>query len=251
MHGDGYQIIFHDTPGLQYGKSRLNEYMSKGVRAASDGVDGILYVVDGSKVIDEDEYRLIEGYCQKGKALIVAVNKTDAADKERLVKNLSRFNGFKKLAAVVPVSARTLDNLDALKSELKGLLKTDVKYYSEELITDRDLRFMAREIIREKALKYLNDEIPHGIGVDIIKYSVREDGIADIEAEIVAEKQSHKPIIIGKNGAMLKKIASAARVDIEKLSDEKVFLKIWVKVREAWQDDPNTLKSLGYDSKSR
>ncbi|MDR1939614.1 MAG: GTPase Era [Clostridiales bacterium] len=249
MHGEDYQIIFHDTPGLQYGKSRLNQYMSTGVKTASEGADATLYVVDGSKPIDEDEYRLIQGYCKKSGALIVALNKTDEADKGRLAKNMLRFNEFEGLTAVVPLSAKTGDNLEVLKAELKKLLKPDAQYYSEELITDRDLKFMAREIIREKALQYLNDEIPHGIGVDILVYSLRANGIADIEAEIIAEKQSHKPIIIGKGGAMLKKIATAARLDIEKLSGEKVFLKIWVKVREDWQDNADTLKDLGYDAK--
>ncbi|MDR3263947.1 MAG: GTPase Era [Clostridiales bacterium] len=247
MHGDDYQIVFLDTPGLQQGKSMLNEYMSKSVRSASEDADGIIYVVDGSKPIGEDEYRLIKKYSEAKTPLIVVVNKTDEADKERLVNNMLRFNDFDKLTAVVPVSARNGNNVDALKQEVKKLLKEGERYYSEDMITDKTLRFMAQEIIREKALKYLDKEIPHGIGVSVTRYELRESGLADIEVDIIAVKQSHKPIIIGKNGEMLKKIATAAREDIEKLSGEKVFLRIWVKVREDWQDNYNIIKELGYD----
>ncbi|MDR2046461.1 MAG: GTPase Era [Clostridiales bacterium] len=253
MHGEGYQIVFLDTPGIQHGKSLLNEYMSKSVRTARAGADATLYVADGSKRIDEDEYIQIQRTADAAKApFIVAVNKTDAADRELLVKNLLRFNDadMKRVTAVVPISALKGANIDALKSELKKFLKEGGEYYSEDMITDKNLRFLAGEIIREKALLYLEREIPHGVGVGITRYTLRGDGgIADIEAEILAEKQSHKPIIIGKGGAMLKKIASAARRDIEKISGERVFLRIWVKVREDWQDNYSLLKELGYDKK--
>jgi GTP-binding protein Era len=249
MHGDDWQIIFLDTPGLQDGKSMLTEYMSKSVRSASGDADGLLYVADGSRVIDEDELKRIEKYSNGKIPVVLALNKTDEADKERLVKNLLRLNEFKKLKAVVPLSALKRDNIGALKDELKAFLHEGEKYYSEDMITDKNLRFMAQEIIREKSLLYLDKEVPHGIGVSITRYEVREDGIAEIEAEIITEKQSHKPIIIGKGGEMLKKIGTAARRDIEKLSDEKVFLKLWVKVREDWQDNYSTLKDLGYDKK--
>jgi GTP-binding protein Era len=343
LHGENYQIVFLDTPGIQHGKSLLGEYMAKSVRSASDGADAVLYVVDGAKKIDEDEYRNIERTAASSKIpLVVAVNKTDEADRELLVKNLLRYNEMfaaskiensalktennsgvnseksasksekqdgktissvpfsaskiensalkiennsgvisekytakaekqdaktemqnaknekqdaktekkeGKIISVVPVSALKGTNIGALKKELEGFLKEGEKYYSEGMITDKNLRFLAQEIIREKTLLYLEKEIPHGIGVNITNYIVRDDGIADIEAEIIAVKDSHKPIIIGKGGAMLKKIASAARRDIEKISDEKVFLKVWVKVREDWQDNYSYLKELGYDKK--
>ncbi|MDR1906192.1 MAG: GTPase Era [Clostridiales bacterium] len=251
MHGDDYQIIFLDTPGLQQGKSLLGEYMSKSVKSASVDADGVIYVVDGSKKIEEDEYLLIKKYSETIKIpFIVVVNKVDEADRERLVINMLRFNDFKKITAVVPMSALSGKNIEALNSELKKLLKEGEKYYSEDMITDKNLRFMAQEIVREKALIYLRDEIPHGIAVNITRYEVRNDGlVTDIEAEIIAEKKSHKSIIIGKGGEMLKKIASSARKDIEKLSGEKVFLKVWVKIREGWQDDYSLLRDLGYDKK--
>ncbi|MDR2091602.1 MAG: GTPase Era [Clostridiales bacterium] len=249
LHGEDYQIVFLDTPGIQSGKSMLGEYMAKSVKSASDGADAVLYVVDGAKKIEEDEYRDIEKMSYSQIPLVVAVNKTDDANRELLVKNLLRFNEMKKIAAIVPISALKGGNVEALKDELKKFLKDGEKYYSEDMITDKTLRFLAQEIIREKTLLYLEKEIPHGIGVNITSYIVRENGIADIEAEIIAVKQSHKPIIIGKDGAMLKKIASAARRDIEKISDEKVFLKVWVKVREDWQDNYSYLKELGYDKK--
>lgn len=249
VQGQGFQIILFDTPGIQNGKSALNDYMAKSLRSASDGADGILYVADASKRISEEEYKLIGKYCESKLPVIVALNKTDDAEPSRVAENLNGLTRYTKLFSVVPVSALKGDNTEILKEQLKKLLKESPQYYSEDTATDKTLRFMAQEIIREKALTYLNDEIPHGIGVSIIGYSLRENGMADIDAEIITAKASHKPIIIGKGGAMLKKIASAARADIEKLSGERVCLKIWVKIREGWQDDYNLLREMGYDKR--
>ncbi len=247
LHGEDYQIIFTDTPGLLQGNSGLAKYMIDSIKKAANDVDIIVYVIDGEKRLSEEELALIRKYKDKG-PLIAAVNKTDVATREMLVDTLTKLNTVTGLT-VVPLSAKTKDNTDILIKEILPLLEEGEAYYPEDMVTDKPLRFMVAEIIREKALKFLQEEIPHGIGIEIVKYEVREDGLNSIEANIICEKETHKSIIIGKNGEMIKKIATAARLDAEKLIGDKVFLKLWVKIKGGWKDNNQLLTELGYDKK--
>ena len=172
----------------------------------------------------------------------------DVADKATVRQTVARLSEIKGIE-IVPISAEKKENLDELLRVLKGLLKDNVPYYPEDMYTDKPLRFMAAEIVREKALKFLLAEIPHGIGVEIRKFETGEDGITRIEADVICEKETHKPIVIGKGGATLKRISIAARKELETLVDGQVYLRLFVKVKSGWQDDANVLNLLGYVKK--
>lgn len=248
FRGEEYQLVLTDTPGIQHGKDRLSNYMQASVASAEKGSDGIVYVLDGNKRLEEDELRYIARLADTCDKMVVAVNKMDEAPRERFVSVLAALNGLQK-AEVVPISAEKGDNLDVLLEVLLKDLPEGQAYYPDDIATDSTLRFMAAEIVREKALKFLQDEIPHGIGVEIVKYTSREDGVEEIHADIICEKDNHKPIIIGKGGETLKRIATAARKEMEDLAGTPVFLKLWVKVRPNWKENPDTLSLLGYDIK--
>lgn len=244
-----YQIVFLDTPGINHQKDALSKYMLQSVQSASVGVDCILYVIDGERKISDEDFRYIENYKKQTKKLIVVLNKMDSADHEQFVKSLCELNPIDGIA-VVPISAEKRDNLEPLIEEILTVLPEGQEFYPEDMYTDKPMRFMVAEIIREKALKFLQQEIPHGIGVDIIKYQVREeDGLITIHADIITDRENHKAIIIGKKGETLKRIATASRLEIEKLADSQVFLKLWVKVKPDWKQDVNILNLLGYDLK--
>ena len=245
--GEDYQLVLTDTPGMQNGKDKLSTYMRASVNAAQKGSDGVVYVVDGTKRLDEDELRLIERMAGTTDKMIVAVNKMDEAAREHFVEVLSALNGVK--AEIVPISAQKGDNLDVLLKIMLQDLPEGQAFFPDDISTDSTLRFMAAEIVREKALKFLQDEIPHGIGVEIVKYLSREDGVEEIHADIICERDTHKPIIIGKKGETLKRIATAARKEMEEIADAPVYLKLWVKVREGWRQSLDTLSLLGYDIK--
>ena len=248
FRGQDYQVVLTDTPGIQHGTDRLSTYMTASVNAASKGSDGILYVVDANKRLDEDELRQIAAYAATTPRMIVVVNKMDEAPRERMVEALTALNTLEGVE-VVPVSAAGGDNLDELMAVILDGLEEGEPFYPDDIATDSTLRFMAAEIVREKALKFLQDEIPHGIGVEIVKYVSREDGVEEIHADIICDKDNHKPIIIGKKGETLKRIATAARKEMEALADGPVYLKLWVKVRPGWRQSPDTLSLLGYDIK--
>ena len=245
--GEDYQLVLIDTPGIQHGTDRLSTYMRASVASAQKGSDGIVYVLDGNKRPDEDEVHAIERLASTTDRMIVAVNKMDEAPRERFVEVLSSLNSLG--VEVVPISAEKGDNLQVLLDVLLADLPEGQAFYPDDIATDSTLRFMAAEIVREKVLKFLQDEIPHGVGVEIVKYVSREDGVEEIHADIVCEKDNHKPIIIGKKGETLKRIATAARKEMEELAGAPVFLKLWVKVRPNWKQSPDTLSLLGYDIK--
>lgn len=244
------QIIFIDTPGLHKPRNKLGEYMMKTASAALDGVDCVLYVVDCEKGFDENDRERIVAYVNAGQKVIVAVNKTDHVTKEKVFEILTALNGIAGLAAVVPISALRGRNIEPLKKEIKKLLTDNIKYYADDQFTDRPMRFMASEIIREKALRLLDKEVPYGIGVDIREYKVRDNGIVDVNADIICEKAAHKPIILGKGGAMIKKIATYARQDLEDMTGAKVFLTLFVRVKEDWRGSDFVMRELGYDRKN-
>ena len=247
VNGEGYQIVLIDTPGIHEGKSKLAAFMAEEVSSARSGSDGALYVLDGSRILEKQTFEFIRSLAATAPT-VVAVNKMDVADKALAMQTVARLSEIKGIE-IVPISAEKKDNLDELLKVLVGLLKDDVPYYPEDMYTDKPLRFMAAEIVREKALKFLLAEIPHGIGVEVRKFETGEDGVTRIEADVICEKETHKPIIIGKGGATLKKISVAARKEIENLVDGQVYLRLFVKVKSGWQDDGNVLNLLGYVKK--
>jgi GTP-binding protein Era/rRNA maturation RNase YbeY len=245
------QIIFIDTPGLHAPKNSLGEYMMKVANSALDGVDCVLYLVDCEKGYDEKDRLNIASYINANLNVIVAVNKVDHVTKEKVFQILGELNKFQKLTAVVPISALRKRNIEPLKMELKKILTDHIKYYEDDQYTDKNMRFMASEIIREKALRLLDKEVPYGIGVDIKKYSLREDGkILDIDADIICEKEAHKPIILGKGGNMIKTIATYARQDLETMTGNKIFLTLFVRVKGDWRGSEYIMRELGYDVKT-
>lgn len=249
---EDYQMIFVDTPGIHAVKSELGEYMEKCVQTATNDVDAIIIVVDATKSITESELNFIEKNLEKKAPVYLVVNKTDLVPYEKIYPLLAKVayltNADGKRGAIreiIPTSCRNKDNIDLLKKYLVEQLPEGVCYYPPDEITDKSERFMICEIVREKALLYLQDEIPHGIGVYIqtMKY---EGKLANIEVDIICEKDSHKSIVIGHEGEKLKTIGEKARKDIEKLLGCKVFLKMFVKVREDWRNKHSVLTDIGY-----
>ncbi len=243
--GEDWQIVFVDTPGLHKPRTKLGEFMMKSANEAKEGVDAVLAVVDGQHIGGGDKAVLAEinkMTCPK----FLAVNKTDIVTPEKLMPQLAELNdcGFDR---IVSVSARRGDNVDTLLNMLIEAMPEGPKYFPDDMITDQPERVMCAEIIREKALHNLRDEIPHGVGVEMLQIKKVSNNLTEIHANIYCERDSHKSIIIGKQGAMLQKIGSAARVDIERLLGTKVLLKLWVKVREDWRNRMGDLRALGYE----
>ena len=242
--GEGWHIVFVDTPGLHKPRNRLGEFMMQEAEAARDDVDAVLAVVDGAHLGERDA-AILDDVRQMACPKFLAVNKTDLVTPEQLMPRLASLNveGFER---VFSVSARQGDNVDALKTALVAAMPVGPKYFPDDMVTDQPERVICAEIIREKALRNLYDEVPHGIGVEMMGMQKIGDGRMEIHATIYCEKASHKGVIIGKQGAMLKKIGSEARVDIERLLGCKVMLRLWVKVREDWRNRTGDLKTLGY-----
>lgn len=243
--GEGWQLVFVDTPGLHKPRTKLGEYMMKAADDAKEGVDAVLCVVDGQH-IGHGDMQVLKDIAQMNCPKFLAVNKIDIVSKEQLMPQLAQLNdcGFDR---IVSVSARTGENVELLKKMLIDAMPEGPKYFPDDMITDQPERVMCAEIIREKALRNLRDEIPHGIGVDMLQVKKVSDHLTEIHADVYCEKASHKSIIIGKQGAMLQKIGSEARADIERLLGTKVLLKLWVKVREDWRNRAGDLRTLGYE----
>ena len=241
------QIVFLDTPGIHKAKNKLGDYMVDVAQSTIDEADVILWLVEPSTFIGAGEQKIAEKLRQcSRKAVILVINKVDTVKKEDVVKFMDAYRSVCDFTDIVPVSALKKNNLDTLMDAIFKALPYGPLYYDEETVTEIPMREIAGEMIREKALRLLRDEVPHGIAVEINKCSERDDGIMDIEANIICEKESHKGMIIGKNGSMLKKIGTAARIDIEQMMEMKVNLQLWVKVRKEWRDNDLMLKSFGY-----
>lgn len=250
MNGEDHQVVFLDTPGIHSPKNSLGSYMMKSVRTAVEGVDAIIYVADAGRELSERDLDLIRKYIAEGIGVIVAMNKTDEVTAEKIFSELDKLNGVDGISAVVPLSALKGSNVEKVRSELLKLIPEGEYFYPRDMITDKTERFMVAEILREKALRNLNEEVPHGIGVEVRKFRERSGAeVVDVDLDLICEKQSHKGIIIGKQGSMLKKIVTQARQDMEKLLGVKVFLTVFVKVKEDWRDDNLILRQLGYDKK--
>ena len=240
-----WQIVFVDTPGLHKPRTKLGKYMMKSAEEAKEGVDAVLAVVD-AQLIGPGDRAVLNDLAGMKCPRILAVNKIDLTTPEKLMPQLQRLNdlGFDQ---IVPVSARTGQNMDELLQVLREAMPEGPRYFPEDMITDQPERVVCAEIIREKALINLREEIPHGVGVEMLSIKKLSDNLTEIHANLYCERAAHKSIIIGKQGSMLQKIGSQARVDIERLLGGKVMLKLWVKVREDWRNRADDLRTLGYD----
>lgn len=247
---DDSQIIFLDTPGIQRPKNKLGEFMLTESKESIDEADVITYIVDTSKKIGKAERSIIDILKEyQGKLpIILLINKVDTIKKDELLEIISMYADEGIFNEIIPISAMKNDGVDIYIENLKKYLKPGPMYYPEDMITDKNERFIVAEIIREKGLRYLNEEVPHGLAISIEKFKKREDkNIYDIEANIYVERDSHKGILIGKGGSMLKRIGTEAREDAERLLDAKVNLQIWVKVEKNWRERDNLVKRFGYD----
>ena len=241
------QYVFTDTPGLHKPRTKLSEHMVKTVTESVSEVDVVVLVVEPAGELTPSELELIQSVKQQKLPCILAVNKIDTiADKSRLLQRIEELKALHEFDAVVPISAAHGEGLDDLKQELSRFAVPSVHFFPDDTLTDQPERVIVAEIIREKLLLLMRQEIPHGTAVAIDKMREREDKpIIDIEATIFCEKASHKGMIIGKGGSMLKRIASDARVEIESFLDSKVNLTCWVKVKDDWRNKESLIKSFG------
>ena len=242
------QLVFTDTPGMHKPKNKLGDYMVKTIVDSIGDVDLCLMVVEESGKLHEAELELIEKFKKLDMRVILAINKIDRlSDKTKLLERISQFSQLYDFDGIIPVSAENGDGMEQLIEKLCEMADEGPHFFDDDTLTDQPERVIASEIIREKMLRLLSDEVPHGTAVEIEKMRERPDGgIMDIEATIYCEKESHKGIIIGKGGAMLKKIGSYAREDLEKFLEIKVNLKLWVKVTPDWRNKAGGLKRFGY-----
>ena len=241
-----WQIVFLDTPGLHKPRTKLGEYMVKSVEDAMEGIDVLLVLVDVSDIGPQDRAIVTEMASRRVKKILV-LNKTDLVDEAKLMAAIASFSdaGYD---AIIPLSARSGKGMDELRRVIVSYLPEGPKYFPDDMMTDQPERLICAEIIREKALLHLRDEVPHGIGVEMMAINKLSDNLTEIHATIYCERASHKGIIIGKQGAMLRTIGAEARRDIEGLLGTKVNLQIWVKVREDWRNRMDDLRTLGYES---
>ena len=244
-----YQMVFLDTPGVTGAKNRLGEYMLRVAYESLNEVECVLFMLDAVKGVREMDEALIENLRARvgSTPVVAAINKTDAATFDGIETVRERLEKEDFIKKIIPISAETGRNVEKLEETLASYLVPGPQYYPEDMVTDQPMRVITAEIIREKALRSLRQEIPHGIGVEIERIALREDGINDISAVIYCERESHKGIIIGGKGAMLKRIGSAARPEIEAMFGTKVNLQLWVKVRPDWRNSANALRELGYN----
>ncbi len=241
------QVIFLDTPGIHKAKNKLGEYMVNVAEKTLNDVDVVLWLVEPTNYIGAGEKHIVSQLKNSKKPVILVINKVDTVKKEEILQFIATYQKEMDFAEIVPVSALKGTNTDDLLDTIFKYLTYGPLYYDEDTVTDQPMRQIVAELIREKSLRCLSEEIPHGIAVTIEKMKERPDGsMWDIEATIVCERDSHKGIVIGKGGAMLKKIGSAARFEIERMMESQVNLKIWVKVRKEWRDSELLMKNYGY-----
>ncbi len=244
---DNSQIVFVDTPGYLTSRNALGDFMLKSIDSAISDVDCLLAVIDGHDGIPDKALALLEKYGKKNVPVVVAVTKTDITQPEKLMPELAKLNRYGFVKEVYCVSARKGRNISTLRNGLKKYLTGDSMYFQEDDITDKSRSYLVAEIIREKVLLNCDEEIPHGVGIQLNKMQYDEERDEwDIDANVIVEKTSHKPIVLGKQGAMIKSIGRDARRDMEKLLESHVFLTLWVKVKEDWRNRPSVMNELGY-----
>ena len=248
-HDERGQIVFLDTPGIHKAKNKLGEYMVTVAERTFDEVDMILWLVEATTFIGKGERHIAEQLKKAHIPVILVMNKIDTVKKEELLACIDAYQQIMEFDEIVPVSAWTGESVDHLVDVMFRYLEEGPAFYDDDTVTDQPVRQIVAELIREKALRLLDDEIPHGIAVVIEQMKERPNGIIDIEASIVCERESHKGIIIGKGGSMLKKIGTVARREIENMMETKVNLQLWVKVRKEWRDSELYMKNYGYNQK--
>ena len=240
------QFVFVDTPGFHKARTKLDDYMVNAVRDSIADVDLTILVVEPIPSVGQQEQQLLEELKAKRCPIILAINKIDTVEKDKLLEVIAAYSEAARFDAIIPISARTGDGVDELLSECDKYTVESPFLFPDDVTTDQPEKQVMAEIIREKLLWNLEKEIPHGTAVEINRFTERDNGIIDLDATIYCEKASHKGIIIGKNGEMLKKISSMARVDCEKFMGTKVYLTTWVKVKENWRDSDFLVKNFGY-----
>ena len=243
---DNTQIVFMDTPGFHKPRTRLGDYMVDVVRESVSDVDAVLLLVEPIANIGPQEQALLD-QIRGGAPVVLVINKIDTVEKDELLSVIAVYSAAFDFAAVVPISAKTGDGVEELIAEAMGYAQDGPQLFPDGMVTDQPERQIIAEIIREKLLWCLDKEIPHGTAVEITKFSERDNGIIDVDATIYCEKASHKGIIIGKQGAMLKKISTMAREDCERFMGTKVYLETWVKVKENWRDSARLIQNFGFD----
>lgn len=240
------QFVFVDTPGLHKARTRLGDYMVKVARQSVADVDGVMLLVEPIPHIGEAEAELIRRIQALGAPAALVINKIDTVEKQELLSVMAAYGQALDWDAVVPISARTGEGVDELLQVLERWLPQGPQLFPEDMVTDQPERQIMAEIVREKLLRNLDKEIPHGTAVEVTKFSQRDNDIIDCHVTIYCEKESHKGIIIGKKGAMLKKISTQAREDMEAFMGAKVYLETWVKVKENWRDNLSAIQNFGY-----
>lgn len=240
------QLVLMDTPGFHKPRTRLGDYMVNIVRESITDVDCVLLMVEPVAAIGPQEQALIERIKQVGAPALLAINKIDTVDKQRLLEVMALYSAVHEFEAILPISAKSGDGIEELFSELEKFAEDGPHLFPDDVISDQPEKQICAELVREKLLKCLDKEIPHGTAVEVTRFSERDDGIIDLEVTIYCEKETHKGIIIGKKGAMLKRIGELAREDIEAFTGTKVYLQTWVKVKENWRDSMASLRNFGF-----
>lgn len=246
LNGKDYQIVFVDTPGIHKPRHKLGEYMVNAAKDAAKDVDLVLFLTNPEEEVGKGDAFILEQLKEKNVPVFLVINKVDENSHERVAKALNAYAKAFDFKEIIPISALKGKNVDKLLELMIDVMPEGPKYYPDDIIADVQERFIVSEIVREKALRLLSEEVPHGIAVDVIQMKQNDKGLYNIEVDLICEKDSHKAIIIGKNGQTLKKIGQYARMDIEKFLDARVNLQVWVKVRKEWRDNPQFLKELGY-----
>lgn len=240
------QYIFVDTPGFHRPRTKLGDYMVNVTRQSVSDVDAVLLLVEPIANVGPQEEDLLNQLRSSGEPVILVINKIDTVEKDALLAVIAAYAKELEFSAIIPISAKTGEGVDELLAECGTFAEEGPQLFPDDMTSDQPERQVMAEIIREKLLWCLEREVPHGTAVEVTRFSERDDGIIDLDATIYCEKNSHKGIIIGKNGAMLKKISTMARVDCEKFMGTKVFLQTWVKVKENWRDSDFLVRNFGY-----
>ena len=248
---DECQLVFIDTPGIHKPRTNLGEYMVNVASETMKEVDLILFLTEAAALPGNLDISIIEQLKKVNTPVFLILNKVDITGKDKLFSVIDGYSKLMDFKAVIPISALKNDGTDIIVREALKYLPEGPRFFSEDTLTDQPEKVIAAEMIREKVLLNLEDEVPHGVGVEVMSFKEREDGLVNIQATIYCEKSTHKGIIIGKQGQMLKKIGSAARFEIERLLDTKIFLELWVKVKPDWRNNDNMLKNLGYQNKKK
>ncbi len=243
------QLVLIDTPGIHKPKTKLGEYMVNVASETMKEVDLIFFLVEATTPAGNMDISIIEQLKKVKTPVFLILNKVDIVSKDKLFSIIESYSKLMDFKAIIPISALKNDGTDIILHEALKYIPEGPQFFSEDTLTDQPEKVIAAEMIREKVLLNLDEEVPHGVGVEVMSFKEREDGLINIQATIYCEKSSHKGIIIGKQGQMLKKIGSAARYEIERLLDTKIFLELWVKVKPDWRNNDSMLKDLGYKSK--